>query len=300
MRGQVDWKAVAAGAVVTIAVGVLVSVAAAAVGIGQDSNAIFAFYLVDLVGAVVGGFVAGRRRMDTPMLHGAVAAFCAFVVIAIVGSAINDAAGTSRTLPSPDRAHLRERRLHAAHQLRTCGRVDRQHSAATSTAVVSLLVVDVGTSGCAPPIVRPDATVEHVHHREVLPTTPAPGFVEFDAAAMATATLEVAEAALAEGGPVEAVGIANQRASTIVWDRATGEPVGPGVGWQDLGPSMCLGLQQQGIRVAPNASATKLAFLLDMADPDRTATCASAPSTRGWRGPCRRARCTSPTRPTPL
>ena len=136
---------------------------------------------------------------------------------------------------------------------------------------MSVLVVDVGTSGVRAAVVRPDASVEHVHYREVLPVTPAPGFVEFDAAAMAGAALEVAQAALAKGGPVEAVGIANQRSSTIVWDRTTGEPVGPGVGWQDLRTvGMCLGLQQQGIRVAPNVSATKLAFLLDMADPERT------------------------------
>ena len=135
----------------------------------------------------------------------------------------------------------------------------------------SLLVVDVGTSGLRAAIVRPDATVEHVHHQVLLPTSPAPGFVEFDAAAMAKAALECAHAALAAGGPVDAVGITNQRASTIVWDRATGEPVGPGVGWQDLRTAgMCLMLREQGLRVAPNASATKLAFLLDMADADRT------------------------------
>jgi glycerol kinase len=134
-----------------------------------------------------------------------------------------------------------------------------------------VLVVDVGTSGVRAAVVRPDAAVEHVHYQEVLPSTPAPGFVEFDAAAMATAALEVAKRALADGGPVEAVGIANQRSSTIVWDRATGEPVGPGVGWQDLRTvGMCLALQAQGVRVAPNVSATKLGFLLDMADPDRT------------------------------
>jgi glycerol kinase len=51
---------------------------------------------------------------------------------------------------------------------------------------------------------------------------------------MAEAVLQVAHAALAEGGPVGAVGIANQRASSIVWERATGEPVAPGIGWQDL------------------------------------------------------------------
>src|SRR6185295_16368038 len=93
---------------------------------------------------------------------------------------------------------------------------------------------------------------------------------EFDATEIAGAALDVARRALAAGGPVDAVGITNQRASTIVWDRATGEPVGPGVGWQDLRTAgMCLMLQQQGIRLAPNVSATKLAFLLDMADPDR-------------------------------
>jgi len=137
--------------------------------------------------------------------------------------------------------------------------------------VSSVLVVDVGTSGVRAAVVGADASVEHVHYREVLPETPAPGFVEFDAAAMAAAALDVAQAALADGGPVDAVGIANQRSSTIVWDRETGDPVGPGVGWQDLRTvGMCLALQQQGIRVAPNVSATKLGFLLDMADPERT------------------------------
>jgi glycerol kinase len=88
---------------------------------------------------------------------------------------------------------------------------------------------------------------------------------------MAAAALECARAALAAGGPVAAVGITNQRASTIVWDRTTGEPVGPGLGWQDLRTvGECLVLREQGLRVAPNASATKLAHLLDLADPDRS------------------------------
>jgi len=134
----------------------------------------------------------------------------------------------------------------------------------------SILVIDVGTSGLRSAVVRPDATVQHVHYRQLLPSSPAPGFVEFDPAAMAQAALECATATLEEHGPVAGVGITNQRASTIVWDRATGEPVGPGVGWQDLRTAgMCLVLKEQGLRVAPNASATKLAFLLDMADPDR-------------------------------
>ncbi len=135
----------------------------------------------------------------------------------------------------------------------------------------SLLVIDVGTSGVRAAVVRPDATVDHVHYREQLPYSPMPGFVEFDASAMAAAAIDVAAAALADGGPVGAVGITSQRASTIVWDRASGEPVGPGVGWQDLRTvGTCLMLQAEGWRFAPQASATKLAFLLDMADAERT------------------------------
>ncbi len=136
---------------------------------------------------------------------------------------------------------------------------------------MSILVVDVGTSGVRGAVVRPDATVEHIHHVPVLPDTPFPGLVEFDGAAIAAAVTEVASRSLADGGPVTAVGIANQRASTLVWDRATGTPVGPGLGWQDLRTvGTCLELQADGIRIAPNASATKLSAILDVADPDRS------------------------------
>ena len=136
---------------------------------------------------------------------------------------------------------------------------------------MSILVIDVGTSGVRGAVVRPDASVEHVHHIPVLPDTPFPGLVEFDGLAIASAVQEVAARSLADGGPVAAVGIANQRASTLVWDRATGQPLAPGLGWQDLRTvGTCLELQAQGIRIAPNAAATKLAALLDAVDPDRT------------------------------
>ena len=135
---------------------------------------------------------------------------------------------------------------------------------------MGILVVDVGTSGVRAAVVRPDATFGPVAYREVLPLTPAAGLVELDAAAVAAAALEVAARATdAAGGPgeVEAVGIANQRATAVVWDRATGVPVGPGIGWQDLRTvGTCLMLQAQGLRLAPNASATKLAYLLDTYD----------------------------------
>lgn len=136
---------------------------------------------------------------------------------------------------------------------------------------MAILVVDVGTSGVRAAVVDPDATLRAEHHRQVLPSSPAPGLVEFDATVMAAAALEVAAAALAEGGPVDAVGITNQRASTVVWDRATGQPIGPGIGWQDLRTvGTCLVVRADGVRVAPNASATKLSYLLDTYDPDRS------------------------------
>ncbi len=138
---------------------------------------------------------------------------------------------------------------------------------------MGILVVDVGTSGVRSAVVRADATVGPVAYREVLPMTPAPGLVELDASSVAAAALEVAGRAMAEAGgrgEVEAVGIANQRATAVVWDRATGEPVGPGIGWQDLRTvGACLMLQSEGLRLAPNASATKLAYLLDTYDASR-------------------------------
>ncbi|MDQ6910445.1 MAG: FGGY family carbohydrate kinase, partial [Actinomycetota bacterium] len=138
--------------------------------------------------------------------------------------------------------------------------------------MTAILVVDVGTSSVRAAVVGPDASVKHPVRRELLPSTPAQGFVELDASLMASAALDVARAALAAaGGAVDAVGITNQRASTVVWDRLTGEPVGPGIGWQDLRTvGMCLALKDSDVRVGPSQSATKLGFLLDVFDPDRS------------------------------
>lgn len=136
---------------------------------------------------------------------------------------------------------------------------------------MSVLVVDVGTSGLRAAVVRPDGEVSALHYRAFPPASPFPGMVEFDAAGMAGAVLEVARASLAEGGPVQAVGITAQRASTIVWDRATGEPVGPGIGWQDLRTVFdCITAKaEHGLALAPNQSATKVAWLLNTFDAGR-------------------------------
>jgi glycerol kinase len=137
---------------------------------------------------------------------------------------------------------------------------------------VSILVVDVGTSSVRTAVVRPDGRLDAVVRRPMPPSSPAPGLVELDAAALAGAVLEAAQASLAEAGPVEAVGVANQRATTVVWDRRSGQPVAPAIGWQDLRTvGTCLALREQGIRIGPSESATKLAAILDAVDPDRRA-----------------------------
>ncbi|MDW3213436.1 MAG: FGGY family carbohydrate kinase [Ilumatobacteraceae bacterium] len=141
-----------------------------------------------------------------------------------------------------------------------------------------ILVIDVGTTGLRAALVRPDASLAHVEYRAFAPDSPFPGMVEFDAAEMARLVLDAAEAAIAATGePVTAVGVAAQRASTIVWDRATGKPIGPALGWQDLRTiGECLTARaEHDLALAPNQSATKIGWLLanHAADRDHADLC---------------------------
>lgn len=140
----------------------------------------------------------------------------------------------------------------------------------------SVLVIDVGTTGIRAAVMHPDASLGEVVYRPAPPSTPFPGLVEFDPAELARIALEVAREASAAhrattGEGVAAVGVTTQRASTVVWDRATGEPVGPGLGWQDLRTvGACITAKaEHGLALAPNQSATKVVALLDAHDPDR-------------------------------
>jgi len=128
---------------------------------------------------------------------------------------------------------------------------------------MSVLVVDVGTTGLRAAVVRPDATIVGFTYEPLPPSSPFAGLVEFDGVAMRDAVLRVAHAALIAGGPVRAVGITAQRASTIVWDSRTGAPVAPGLGWQDLRTvGECMRWKsERGLVFAPNQTATKLEWL---------------------------------------
>ena len=129
----------------------------------------------------------------------------------------------------------------------------------------AFLVVDVGTTGLRAAVVDDALKIVAYEHRMCPPSSPAPGLVEIDAVDMAAKALDAARSALAAfGAPVDAVGITSQRASVVVWDRVTGEPIGPGLGWQDLRTVMeCIVAKaEHGWALAPNQSATKLQWLL--------------------------------------
>lgn len=131
--------------------------------------------------------------------------------------------------------------------------------------------MDLGSSSVRASVIDENGVADHVSSEPVGAESPLPSFVEYDAVKVARAAMSVTEKSLSKAGRVDAIGIANQRATTIVWDRATGAPVGPAISWQDLRTvGTCLILRDQGILLAPNESATKLAFLLDLADPDRS------------------------------
>ena len=138
---------------------------------------------------------------------------------------------------------------------------------------MSILVIDIGTTGVRAAVMSAEGSLGEIVYRRLPPTSPAPGLVEFDAGELAAVTLELARQALTRhGGPVDGVGVSTQRASTVVWERATGRPVGPALGWQDLRTVFdCITLKaEHGLSLAPNQSATKLTALLAAHDPGRS------------------------------
>lgn len=125
------------------------------------------------------------------------------------------------------------------------------------------LVIDVGTTGLRSAIVHQDGSISDLHHEQFPPSSPAPGLVEFDAMEMWHAVLRVTTATLTNN-TVGALALTCQRASTVLWNRRTGEPVGPALGWQDLRTvGDCITARHEhGIAVAPNQTATKASWLL--------------------------------------
>jgi len=114
--------------------------------------------------------------------------------------------------------------------------------------------------------------------REFRQIFPQPGWVEHDAVEIWSTQLACAQAALRQAGvkasEVAAIGITNQRETTVVWDRATGAPIANAIVWQDRRTAdRCAHLREAGresmirdrtgLVLDPYFSATKIAWLLD-------------------------------------
>ncbi|MGH2461370.1 MAG: FGGY family carbohydrate kinase, partial [Chloroflexota bacterium] len=139
-----------------------------------------------------------------------------------------------------------------------------------------ILAIDQGTTGTTVLLLDRSGAVVGRGYREVPCHYPRPGWVEQDADELWQRSLAaVADAwSRCPGRPIAAIGIANQRETTILWDAATSRPVAPAIVWQ-CRRTMPLcdrlradGLSEEvarrtGLVIDPYFSATKIQWLLD-------------------------------------
>ncbi len=141
-----------------------------------------------------------------------------------------------------------------------------------------ILALDQGTSSSRAVVVDRAGRVRAVAQRALTPVYPQPGWVEQDPneiwASQAAVVGEVLQAARLSGADIAAMGISNQRETTIVWDRQTGQPIWNAIVWQDRRTAeLCGRLQDEGradlfrrktgLVLDAYFSGTKLAWLLD-------------------------------------
>jgi glycerol kinase len=140
-----------------------------------------------------------------------------------------------------------------------------------------LLAIDQGTTGTTCVVVDEELVPRGRGYREVPQYFPRPGWVEHDPEELWDSVLGAATDALADAGiestDLSAVGLANQRETTVVWDRRSGRPVHRAIVWQDRRTAeRCLELPRDLIRDRtglvpdPYFSATKLEWILSEQD----------------------------------
>jgi len=99
-----------------------------------------------------------------------------------------------------------------------------------------ILAIDQGTSSSRALIVDETGEIRTAAQASVRATYPHPGWVNQDANELWDVTLGVTRAVIAQAAiaveAIAAIGITNQRETTVLWDRATGEPVAPAIVWQ--------------------------------------------------------------------
>jgi glycerol kinase len=141
-----------------------------------------------------------------------------------------------------------------------------------------LLALDQGTSSSRSIVFDERCRIVAAAQQELPQIYPQPGWVEHDALEIWRGQLATARAALAQAGlkaaDIRALGITNQRETTLLWHRQTGQPIHHAIVWQDRrGEPMCAQLREQGhaaliqsrtgLLIDSYFSATKIAWLLD-------------------------------------
>ncbi|WP_075257113.1 glycerol kinase GlpK [Herbaspirillum camelliae] len=144
-----------------------------------------------------------------------------------------------------------------------------------------LLALDQGTSSSRSIIFDQSGAIVATAQQEFPQIFPQPGWVEHDPMDLWHSQLQTAQKVLAQSGikasELTALGITNQRETTVVWERATGKPVYNAVVWQDRRAEVvCAALRERGLGEAiqkktglvldPYFSGTKLRWILDNVD----------------------------------
>ena len=144
--------------------------------------------------------------------------------------------------------------------------------------MTAVLALDQGTTGSSAIVVDERGTIRGTADREIRQFYPASAHVEHDPDEIFATTVAVGREALARAGlrasGVAAIGITNQRETTVVWERATGRPIHPAVVWQSrASAAICERLrsdgheqlvrERTGLVIDAYFSGTKIRWILD-------------------------------------
>ncbi len=149
-----------------------------------------------------------------------------------------------------------------------------------------VLAIDQGTTSSRALLFDANLRIAGRAQQEFPQHYPRSGWVEHEPQDLWQSVLDTCRKAMAEAGAtasaIAAIGITNQRETTLVWDRATGQPIHRAIVWQDRRTAdTCAALkasgheamvsQRTGLLLDPYFSATKLAWLLDQVEGARVA-----------------------------
>jgi glycerol kinase len=141
-----------------------------------------------------------------------------------------------------------------------------------------ILALDQGTSSSRALLIAHDGTIKASAQKEFRQIFPSPGWVEHDPKQIWSSQAAVATEVIAHAGiqvqEIKAIGITNQRETTVVWERKSGQPIANAIVWQDRRTTeLCQKLKNQGLEplftqktglvLDPYFSGTKLQWILE-------------------------------------